>query len=177
MPGTTDSEEQPVAADPSVVGGSSTLEAQPDHVFTSYDELSDLMKEYARVHNFRLKVERHEKTQGSNLWRGKFFCGGCNKKKVKGAQPAMEPCTFCVPFTYVANGEHRVKDQTGKATPVCWGHNHAMHGLLWVNDMMEQVVTHKQSRQQLTDEEIAVIRLEKGSHTDIKTITVTELTD
>ena len=57
MPGTP--EEQPVVAAADAVVGGRPL--GPDRVFASYDELSDLMKEYARVHNFRLKSSQSKK--------------------------------------------------------------------------------------------------------------------
>lgn len=145
-------------------------------VFESFQELHDLMKQNARECNFRLKVERHEKSKGSGLWRGRFFCGGDNQKRKHGEPPSV-PCTFCLPFTYVSTGEHRIKGETGTGMPMCLDHNHAMHGLLTVPNMLEAAVTHKRSRQQLTEEEIGIIRLEAGSHTAITRITVTELAE
>ena len=144
-------------------------------VFESFDELHGLMKQNAREYNFRLKVERHEKSKGSGLWRGRFFCGGDNQKRKHG-EP-HQPCTFSLPFTYSSTGEHRIKGETGTGMPMCLDHNHAMHGLLTVPDMFEAAITHKRSRQQMTEEEIAIIRLEAGSHTAITRITVTELAE
>jgi len=152
----------------------STIAAES--VFDSFQELHDLMKQQAREYNFRLKVERHEKSQGSGLWRGRFFCGGDNQKRKHG-EPPLVPCTFCVPFTYLSTGEHRIKGETGNGKPMCLDHNHAMHGLLTVPDMLEDAITHKRSRQQLTEAEIGIIRQEAGSHTAIMKITVTELVE
>ena len=124
-----------------------------ESVFATFHELHNLMKEYSRVHNFRLRMCRHEKGKDSGFFRGWFSCGGCNMKKAHGAKRAKEECTFFVPFTYLAGGEHRIKGVTGHYVSRSFelAHNHAIHGLLTVTDMQQRAVTTKRSIQQLTE--------------------------
>ena len=156
---------------------------KPGGMFGSFEKLWDLLKEYARLHNFRLRVSRHEKRKGSGIWRGRFTCGGCNVKTAKKKKQTDEECecTFCVPFTHGRDldGSHYIKEETGDYEPLVFNleHNHEVHGLLTVLNMVDKPVRRKTSRQQLTETELGIIRYEAGNFTDIKVLMVTELTE